>query len=164
MDFSTGMIANGKIFQALTNGLTLPPGCVRDKNGKPITSPANFMDGGIMLPFGGHKGYCIGLLTCLLGALNGDFSTDDSTMRGMYMQVIQVDALIDCEQYQGFVRSFLNFVQASNPASGFNEVLVLGQSASRIRDKRLEDGIELPDAVFQQLVEWGKKLGVEIPS
>lgn len=122
------------------------------------------MDGGTMLPFGGHKGYCIGLLACLLGALNGDFSTDDSTMRGMYMQVIQVDALIDCEQYQDFVRSFLNFIQASNPASGFNEVLVPGQSASRIRDKRLEDGIELPDAVFQQLMEWSKKLGVEIPS
>ena len=69
-----------------------------------------------MLPFGGHKGYCIGLLACLLGALNGDFSTDDSTMRGMYMQVIQVDALIDCEQYQGFVRSFLNFVQAEFPS------------------------------------------------
>src|SRR5579859_1156410 len=68
VDFATTSIAEGKVQVARAKGVPLPPGCIIDKNGNPSTNPADLYDGGMLLPFGGHKGYGLAMVVELLGS------------------------------------------------------------------------------------------------
>ena len=61
LDFATTVVAEGKIQVARAKGADLPPGCILDKDGKPDGQPDDFYDGGVLLPFGGHKGYALAM-------------------------------------------------------------------------------------------------------
>jgi uncharacterized oxidoreductase len=67
IDFATASSAEGKIRAANVNGLKVPEGLIVKADGSPTTEPADFYAGGAILPFGGHKGYCLNLLIELLG-------------------------------------------------------------------------------------------------
>ena len=57
LDFATSIVAGAKVRVALNKGVDVPEGWIVDKHGNPTTNPADFEDGGYLLPFGGHKGY-----------------------------------------------------------------------------------------------------------
>ncbi len=57
VDFATSSVAAGKINVAAAKGEPLPPGLILDREGRPSTNPADYRTGGMLLPFGGHKGY-----------------------------------------------------------------------------------------------------------
>ncbi len=162
IDIATSMIAEGKIQVARSKGEDLPEGYIVDKNGNPSVKPADFYDGGFLLPFGLHKGYSIGLLICLLGGLSGSFDVEKGTMGGCFMQVINVNALTPLEEYQQGVRAFLDGIKSIPPAPGFSEVLVPGDFEHRNRVQRLADGIEIPDTIHQQISECAEKLEVSM--
>ena len=162
IDIATSMIAEGKIQVARSRGEDLPEGYIVDKSGNPSVKPADFYDGGFLLPFGLHKGYSMGLLVCLLGGLSGEFNIEKGAMGGCFMQVINVNALTPLEEYQQGVRAFLDGIKSIPPALGFNEVLVPGDFEHRNRVQRLADGIEIPDTIRQQISECAEKLGVSI--
>ncbi|MCZ6679937.1 MAG: Ldh family oxidoreductase [Candidatus Poribacteria bacterium] len=157
VDFATSVIAGGKIQFAHSRGADLPEGAIVDKHGNPSVKTADFYDGGSLLAFGLHKGYALSLLTCLLGGLSGTFDVEQGTMRGVFMQVINIDAFTPLETYQQGVRAFLDGIKSIPPAPGFDEVLVPGDFEQRSRLQRLADGIEVPDATYQQLQEWAEK-------
>lgn len=162
IDIATSMIAEGKIQVARSRGEDLPEGYIVDKSGNPSVKPADFYDGGFLLPFGLHKGYSMGLLVCLLGGLSGEFNIEKGAMGGCFMQVINVNALTPLEEYQQGVRAFLDGIKSIPPAPGFSEVLVPGDFEHRNRVQRLADGIEIPDTIRQQISECAEKLGVSI--
>ena len=162
IDIATSMIAEGKIQVARSRGEDLPEGYIVDKSGNPSVKPADFYDGGFLLPFGLHKGYSMGLLVCLLGGLSGEFNIEKGAMGGCFMQVINVNALTPLEEYQQGVRAFLDGIKSIPPAPGFSEVLVPGDFEHRNRVQRLVDGIEIPDTIRQQISECAEKLGVSM--
>ena len=162
IDIATSMIAEGKIQVARSKGEDLPEGHIVDKNGNPSIKPADFYDGGFLLPFGLHKGYSIGLLVCLLGGLAGTFDIEKGAMGGCFMQVINVNAMTPLKAYQQGVRAFLDGIKSIPPAPGFNEVLVPGDFEHQNRVQRLADGIEIPDTIRQQISECAEKLGVSM--
>ena len=162
IDIATSMIAEGKIQVARSRGEDLPEGYIVDKSGNPSVKPADFYDGGFLLPFGLHKGYSMGLLVCLLGGLSGEFNIEKGAMGGCFMQVINVNALTPSEEYQQGVRAFLDGIKSIPPAPGFSEVLVPGDFEHRNRVQRLADGIEIPDTIRQQISECAEKLGVSM--
>ena len=161
-DFATSMIAGGKITYARSRGADLPEGCIVDKHGNPSVKTEEYDDGGFLLPFGGHKGYALSILTCLLGGLSGNFDVEGGTMRGVFMQVINVDAFTPLETYQRGVRAFLDGIKSTPPAPGFDEVLVPGDFEHRSRVQRLAEGVEVPDATCQEIQEWAEKLNVSL--
>ena len=69
VDFATTVVAEGKVRVARAKREALPPGCIVDKEGRPSTDPEDFYAGGMLLPFGGHKGYGLALGAALLGGL-----------------------------------------------------------------------------------------------
>ncbi len=162
IDFATSMIANGKILFAQSRGADLPEGCIVDKHGNPSVKTADFYDGGSLLAFGGHKGYALSLLTCLLGGLSGNFDVEGGTMRGIFMQVMNVNAFTPLKAYQQGVRAFLDGIKSIPPAPGFDEVLVPGDYEHRSRVQRLTHGIEVPNTTYQQIREWAEKLNVSL--
>lgn len=75
-DLATSAMANGDVQIALREGRQLPPDHGVDKHGRPTTDPAAVLDGGALLPFGGHKGSTISMMIELFGAAltGGQFS------------------------------------------------------------------------------------------
>jgi LDH2 family malate/lactate/ureidoglycolate dehydrogenase len=162
IDFATSTVAEGKLQVARSKNADLPPGLIVDKHGAPSVRPADFYDGGYLLPFGGHKGYALSLLVCLLGGLSGNFNAEKSGLGGMFIEVMDVSTFTPPEAYQRHVRAFLDGVKATSPAPGFAEVLVPGDFERRSRAERLARGIELPDTIYAQIREWAEKLNVPL--
>lgn len=75
-DFATTTMANGDVQIAAREGRQLPLGVGVDRFGEPTRDPAAILDGGALVPFGGHKGSAISLMIELMtaGLSGGNFS------------------------------------------------------------------------------------------
>ena len=75
-DLATSAIAHGDVQIAKRQGQPLPPGMGVDRDGQPTCDPAAILDGGALLPFGGHKGSALSMMVELLAAAltGGNFS------------------------------------------------------------------------------------------
>ena len=153
LDIATSVVAEGKLQVARSKGQDLPEGYIIDQAGRPSSRTADFYDGGHLLPFGGHKGYGLSLLICLLGGLCGTFDAETRGLGGTFMQVIDIAAFTPLEHYQSNARAFLDLMKATPPAAGFDRVMVPGDFEQERRTQRLADGIELPAAIREQLQE-----------
>ena len=72
LDFTTTVMAEGKLRVALNQGVAVPPGTIVDKQGQPTTDPKAFYDGGALLPIAAHKGHGLNMIADILsGALSG---------------------------------------------------------------------------------------------
>lgn len=75
-DLATSAMAHGDVQIAAREGRQLPPGYGVDRNGEPTRDPHAVLDGGALLPFGGHKGSALSMMVELLAAAltGGNFS------------------------------------------------------------------------------------------
>jgi len=75
-DLATSAIAHGDVQIAARKGERLPPGMGVDSLGQPTTDPKAVLEGGALLPFGGHKGSALSMMVELLAAAltGGNFS------------------------------------------------------------------------------------------
>ncbi|AIG01385.1 malate/L-lactate dehydrogenase family protein [Pseudomonas fluorescens] len=71
-DLATSAIAHGDVQIAARKGERVPPGTGVDSLGQPTQDPKAILEGGALLPFGGHKGSALSMMVELLaGALTG---------------------------------------------------------------------------------------------
>ncbi len=75
-DLATSAIAHGDVQIAARKGERLPPGIGVDSLGQPTQDPRAILEGGALLPFGGHKGSALSMMVELLAAAltGGNFS------------------------------------------------------------------------------------------
>jgi len=75
-DMATSALAHGDVQIAARAGHSVPVGTGVDKHGQPTTHPAAILEGGALLPFGGHKGSALSMMVELLAAAltGGNFS------------------------------------------------------------------------------------------
>ena len=147
--------SNGDVQIARREGRQLPPGIGVDRNGDPTTDPAMVLDGGALLPFGGHKGSAIAMMMEILGAAlaGGDYSFEidwsqhpgAATPHGG-----QTYILIDPDR--GNSRPFAARIEVLLEAihdAGQKRLPGDRRYANRIRNER--DGIPISDADFARL-------------
>jgi delta1-piperideine-2-carboxylate reductase len=67
-DQSSSVMANGDVQIARREGRQLPPGTGVDREGTPTTDPNAVLEGGALLPFGGHKGSSLAMMMEIMGA------------------------------------------------------------------------------------------------
>jgi hypothetical protein len=101
-DIATSAIAAGKIKVAKAKHEPLPPGAILDRNGRPSTDPQAFFDGGMLLPFGGHKGYGLAMIAELLsGPMAGADAFPGVTRRsGIFMFAVDVTVFRPLADYE----------------------------------------------------------------
>ncbi len=77
-DFATSTMSNGDTRIAAREGRKVPHGTGIDRDGHPTSDPNAILDGGALLPFGGHKGLAMTLMVELLAAAltGGSFSSE----------------------------------------------------------------------------------------
>lgn len=164
MDFATSVTAEGKLRVALAKGVPIPEGQILDRDRKPSTNPADFYDGGVLLPLGGHKGYGLLMVADLLGgALTGHGCTllpEHSTGNGVFMMAIEIAAFCPVEELTDTVDRLSVAVKAGNKAPGFDEILIPGEPEFRAKEQRLRDGITLPESVWQEMAAAAGQYGL----
>jgi hydroxycarboxylate dehydrogenase B len=168
VDFATTAVAAGKIQVARAKGTPLPPGSILDREGNPSTDAEDFYQGGVMLPFGGHKGYALAMVVELLGRVmsGADDFAEGGRGGAVYGRsgalVIAIDPGIfrDRDAFARGVDETLARVRAVPPAPGFDEVMVPGDPETRTRRQREREGVYVEDATVEAIRKTGRELGV----
>ena len=77
-DFATSAMSNGDLRLAARAGHSVPPGTGIVRSGALSDDPKQILDGGALLPFGGHKGAAISLMVEILASAltGGQFSSE----------------------------------------------------------------------------------------
>jgi LDH2 family malate/lactate/ureidoglycolate dehydrogenase len=165
MDFATSVCAEGKLKVARAKGKPVPDGWILDKNGQPTNNALDFYDGGVILPWGGHKGYAMCLLLDILGgALTGHGCTSLPEYQGgngVIAIAIDIEAFMPRGQFEDTVDRLFDSVKGSPPAPGVEEIFIPGEIEFRAKDVRDRDGIPVPDSVWQDILKEARQLGVE---
>lgn len=169
-DFATSTVAMGKVNLARAKGEALPPNCILDRHGRPTTDPNDFYDGGVLLPFGGHKGYGLAVVVELLSqALTGsDTCGDAKDSGGIYMLAGNVFLVLEPglfrpkEEYAAAADSIIQKIKAVPPAAGFSEVLLPGEPEQRSKARRRQEGVGVADGTWKALEEQAAKLNLNL--
>jgi LDH2 family malate/lactate/ureidoglycolate dehydrogenase len=155
MDWATAGVAEGKLAVARDRHQEIPHGLVLDAGGYASTDPNDFYTGGVLLPFGGHKGYGLSVLIELVGGLltgagvgsmpgyTGDFGT--------VLVAFALDAFQPADLFRVKAEEFCQSLGDTPPAHGHTEVLVPGEPEERIRVVRERDGIPITEATWSEL-------------
>ena len=167
LDFATSKYAVGKVRVALNEGRVLPEGVLLTPDGEPTTDPAALFGTprGILLPFGDHKGWGLGLACELLGAaLTGGRpqagpKTRDAVINSMLSIVISPERLGTEDSYFAEIARFTAWAQ-----SGENrEVLLPGDVEARTRDDRIASGIPVDAKSWADILAAAADVGAAPP-
>lgn len=125
-DQASSAIAHGDVQIAARAGHDLKPGMGVDRDGQPTNDPKAILDGGALLPFGGHKGNSIALMVEILSAaLTGGYFSGE----------------FDWSGHKGAQTPFTGqFFVVIDPARGGNDVFA--ERVAGICDLVLEAGQE----------------------
>ena len=182
LDFATSLVAEGKLQVALSGGKPLSEDALIDFDGSLSRDPRLFYgtgeiaeaaagrDGSAAIrPMGAHKGSGLSFMIELLaGALTGSGCCgpgEKTLWNGMLSIYLKPDAFADDEAdpKAGFadeVERFVGFFTSARPAEPGGEVLLPGQPEQRSREKRLAEGIPLPDETLAALRKAAEELDV----
>jgi len=166
LDFATSMVAQGKIQAAMDKGVPIPEDWLLDATGQPTTDPSEQRRGGVMMPFGRHKGYCLSFLVEILaGGLSGAscgaleaYCPDYATL----FMAINIAAFQPLDEFRRMVDDQIVAVKAARKADGVDEILVPGEPEWRTKEQRMREGLHLPQATWDRIVESGQKCGLEV--
>ena len=116
-DQASSAMAFGDIKMAQIEGRSVPPGTGVDRDRNPTTDPAAILEGGALLPFGGHKGSSISMMVELLaaGLAGGQFSFEvdrseypaAQTVRTGQTIILVDPAKVHGGDYEGRVEAFV---------------------------------------------------------
>jgi uncharacterized oxidoreductase len=171
LDFATSAVAEGKVRVARNKGVSIPPDCLLDADGRPTTDPnALYAEPpGNLVPFGGavtgHKGGALWLMVDLLaGAFTGGGCSrlpegEPRFASNMLSIVIAPEAYAEAG-LAAEIRRFLGFVKSSRPRAPGSEVLLPGEPERRARAARLKDGVPIDPTTWEQILAAAERQGL----
>jgi LDH2 family malate/lactate/ureidoglycolate dehydrogenase len=173
LDMATTTVAMNRIYKAqASHEPELPAGWALNAEGEPTTSTAEAVKGSPM-PLGGHKGsglaFFIEILCSVLsgGAMSTQVGglrvTERPTRTSQFFMAIDVARFMPLEEFTDRMRFLVNLVKASQPAKGYDEVMVAGDPEWRAEADRKANGIPVSLGIWQSLLDLGRDLGVPEP-
>jgi LDH2 family malate/lactate/ureidoglycolate dehydrogenase len=153
VDFSTGATSIGNVQLARARGELLPEGLIVDADGRDTSDPADFFNGGSILPMGGHKGYALSIVIEMLAIAlgGGDQVPTDQHSQSLLVICIDPNAFWPQGEWAPTVERIARRIIATPPASDAGRVRLPGEGAAATRANRLRDGIPIPDATWEAL-------------
>lgn len=158
LDMSTSATAKGKIIDRYQRGESIPRGWAVGPDGRETTDAAQAMAGAIM-PFGGAKGFGLGLAVELLAgalvgaatgtAVLGTLDARHAATKGDLFMAIDPGALpgtVDLAERAG---EYLEEVRETRPAYGSEGPRIPGDRARACRAERLAKGIPLSEEAWE---------------
>jgi L-2-hydroxycarboxylate dehydrogenase (NAD+) len=157
LDMATGLVSMGKIHDHANRGAPIPVGWALDENGDPTTDAAAAKKGAIA-PFGGPKGYALGIafevLVASLAAsaigtdVKGTLDSVEVSNKGDLFIVI---APPHAQGAKALVSEYLDSIRAAAPADPAHPVLAPGDRAHKARTQSEKRGVYLDDGLWADL-------------
>jgi uncharacterized oxidoreductase len=164
------VIAQGKARVALNKGEQLPEGYLIDDQGRPTTDPIYAVKAplGALCTFGEHKGFGLALICEILGgALAGGMTTHSPPdgkrriINGMLSIIFDPAKLADGSIFEHEMKAFIEWVKASPPQPGGEQVRIAGEPERETRAQRLAQGVPVDETTWNEMLETAKKLGLD---
>jgi LDH2 family malate/lactate/ureidoglycolate dehydrogenase len=157
LDMATGLVSMGKIHDHANRGAPIPLGWALDENGDPTTD-AGAAKKGAIAPFGGAKGYALGIAFEVLvaslaaSAIGTDVKgTLDSTNVSNKGDLFIVIAPPHAEGAKALVSEYLDNIRNAAPADPEHPVLAPGDRAHKVRAQSEKRGVYLDDGLWNDL-------------
>lgn len=174
LDMASGAVAKGKIFVAKQEGKKIPLTWALDRNGLPTDDPDAAIDGGLIQPLGGYKGYGLSLVIDILtGVMSGSgFSVHvgkmyqniaEPTHTAHTCMAIRIDSFMDPGEFRERVDEIIELMRACPPAPGADRVFVPGEIEDEVERQRREAGIPINAALREELRALAAELQIEPP-
>jgi L-2-hydroxycarboxylate dehydrogenase (NAD+) len=130
-------------------GEPLPEGVAIGPDGEP-TRDASLARRGALLPFGGYKGFGLGLFVQALGLLAGFGPNGESGYTYLFI-AFKPDLLGPADVFEREVTQLIDRVKATPRQPGVDEIRIPSERAFRTRDRLLREGIEIDRLVYDSL-------------
>jgi len=172
VDMATSSIAVNKARVLAANGEEAPSGSLIDAQGNPTTDPNVLFTepAGALLPFGGHKGYAMGLVAELLaGVLSGGGTIqparprEGAVLNNMFALLLDARVGFQADWRIQEVSAFIDYLHACKPQPGVDRVQYPGEYEATNRARNNRD-IEFAPAIWDSLAQLGRELNVSVPS
>jgi L-2-hydroxycarboxylate dehydrogenase (NAD+) len=158
LDMATSVVSMGQVIEYGIRGEALPEGWALDDAGNP-TRDAEAARHGSLAPFGGFKGYGLGLAVELLvsvltdAALGrdvlGTLDTTHAANKGDVFLCIDPSRM-DKSDAITRVSAYLDDIRHSPADDGTSEVAIPGDRSRLLREDRLANGIPIPDTLWSE--------------
>jgi hydroxycarboxylate dehydrogenase B len=167
LDMATSAVAMGKVRVARNEGKQLAESIAIDPAGRPTRDPHVMYSEprGALLPFGGHKGYALAVVTELLaGALSGGPTLQPGnerrggTINNMFAVLVDPARLAGVDWLRREIDGFVEYVKASPPTDPAAPVLVPGDPERIARDERARTGIDVDPTTWEEILAAGEKM------
>jgi uncharacterized oxidoreductase len=169
LDIASSVVAEGKVRVTLHEGDKLPEGCLIDKNGNPSTNPADFYDGGALLPLGGdsfgYKGFGIGLVVEVLSGIlpkSGFSYLPEKRGNGLFFQAMDIESFMPVDEFKEQIDALIKKTKSSKLRPGFREILIPGEPEFRTEKERQKKGIYVPDRTWEEIKATAATLGLNM--
>ena len=172
MDVAMSAVADGKVQVAKATGKLLDPGCILDKDGKPSVVPEDYLNGGVLLPFGAHKGYGLSVMVeCMAGILSGAALTHniDSWNKipgycgntGHIFMAMDISKMMPVADYEKSVETMIEQFKSAKKAEGIEEIFFPGELEHR-RAAKAGDTVSLLPSTWEKLELAAQYAGIEL--
>jgi len=152
-DIGTSAIMQGEVMLHRRLGEKLPEGVALDKDGAPTRDPAAALAGALRT-WGGHRGSGLAIVVQLLGIMCGTPAIPaDHKEMGFLFIAMKPALLIPTERFKERAAELADAIRGAAPERGTREVRMPFDRSARERRRRIQDGIDVPDVVYQALVE-----------
>jgi len=175
LDMASTLVALGKVRLSAALGKRIPLEWGLDGNGEPTDDPNELLTGsGFLAWLGGPKGYALAVLANILsGVLTGGsfgpqnfppYSTaeygNQLVREGHFIMVFRIDNFMPVDEFKSRMDAMIREIKASEPAKGFNRVLLPGEPEFETKNQRLKTGIPLSHPVWEKLIGVKEKYGL----
>jgi len=172
MDIAMSAVADGKVQIAKVAGKRLPPGCILDRSGHPSVEPDDYFNGGVLLPFGAHKGYGLAVMVeCCAGILSGAALTQEINSwnmkpgtcgnTGHFLMAIDISHIMPLEQYTGRVEKLIDQFKSARKLPDVKEIYYPGELEQR-RLHLAGDTVSLLPSTWASFREAGRLSGTTL--
>jgi uncharacterized oxidoreductase len=157
IDIATSQAAGGWIYAAQAAGVDLPEGLIVDRAGAPSRRPADYFEGGAILPKGGPLGYGLALIAELVGeAMLGP------VLKG---EINWLVLALDCRRYreapamQAVAEEILAEIRACAPAAGHERVEAPGERERRLHAAAQGRPLRIPRRIWEAIERMAAEMG-----
>ncbi|HEY7065573.1 MAG TPA: Ldh family oxidoreductase [Chloroflexota bacterium] len=167
LDMATSEGTFGRIFGARQRGEAIPATWAVDGAGAPTTDPAEALTGSLR-PFGGAKGYGLGLCLAILGGafvraamgpdVVGTILPIDPTTKGDLFVALDPAAFGDAATIRAAASAYLRRIRTSRRAPDSAGVRVPGERALLLRGERLKSGIPMDETTWESVLALAREV------
>lgn len=161
MDVAMSAVADGKVQVAKATGKLLDPGCILDKDGHPSIVPDDYLNGGVLLPFGAHKGYGLSVMVeCMAGIMSGAALTHDINSwnktpchcgnTGHIFIAMDISKMMALSDYEKSVETMIEQFKSAKKAEGVQEIFFPGELEHR-RAAQVGENVNLLPSTWEKL-------------